>query len=243
MKRTFALALAAVLAFSVFCEAGPLDDLLGFFEGKQMNEEKSLYTENDMVEYALARLEEKYHVTFEIEPDGRMFGHQDGNEKKPLNLRAYGHPVGNEEERFFVIVTESGGFRDNYWVFEYQNEVAELVKKDLEAFDLEADIEVDYPATEEKPAADLTAQQLIYDPECILFFEPQVDDQETQEGYVPVIRQWMRFLYGLDYNWYLEVHRKSDQALLFTLDPGDNGFKSEEDWSDERIAEYIRIGE
>ena len=241
MSKTWILAAALALAFATVCEAGPLDSFSGSFEENHMESENRVYTEIEMADFALERLEEKYHKPFEIESSGRMYGHQDGKENKPVSLRAYAHPAGNEEERFFLIVTEPDSFRDNYWVYEYKQEVTKLVEKQLEPFGLKAVLEIDYPVTAEKPSPDLTAEELLHDPECILFFEPRIENQKQKSDYIPVIRQWMEFLYPLDYNWYFELHRDPDDALIFTLDPGDNGFKSSEDWKDELLESYIRL--
>lgn len=236
------LLLAAVVVFAFTCQAGPLEDFFEWIEEDPMENEKSVYTEEEMVKDALACLEERYSAAFEIEPDGRTFGHQNGSEDGPMTLRAYAHPTDREEERFYVIVTEPDSIRDNYWVYEYQPEVAARVQKDLDTAGLTAGIVVDYPATAGRPSQILTAEQLLEDPKCILFFEPTAEDQEDSSAYVPLIRQWMQFLYALDYNWYLELHRISDNKVIFTLDPGDNGFTGAEDWSDSLIESYIREG-
>lgn len=60
------------------------------------------------------------------------------------------------------------------------------------------------------------------------------------EEYVPLIRAWMEKLYPADFNWYFELRDKeNDELRYFTLAPGDNGFDSTDNWSDEMIARYI----
>lgn len=80
----------------------------------------------------------------------------------------------------------------------------------------------------------------LYSGQTTIFFYAYVEDVEDHSEYVPLIKAWMEKLYNADFKWYFELREKgNDELHYFTLDPGDNGFTSVDDWSDELIAKYI----
>lgn len=240
LKRIFCCLTVFIFVFSFgfVVYANPLDDLLSLFGVRTTDSNVNVRTKADMIDFALICLKERYQSSFEIEEENLTYGHKDGKKNNPFVLRAYAHPIDDVNKRFFVIVTESGECKDNYWTYMYEDEVKELVSKDMFVYDLQCDVKIDYPVTE-KPYLSLTAEELMMDKRCIIFFEPVVEDCSDVKEYVLMIRKWMDFLYALDYNWYLKMYRASDDNVVFTLDPHDNGFHASDDWTDELIASYF----
>lgn len=198
------------------------------------------HSEAEMAAYAETCLAEKYGKQFEIEEENRIYSHQDGDENKPMSLRAYAHPLGDNEDRCFIVATETDGVKDNYFINAYQKAVSEQIGSEMEKSHLRAKIEIDYPAKVTPLPENLSVDEVIHDSECIIFFEAMTEAKDNLQDYIPLVREWMDFLYGLDYRWYLEIRDEDNPSILyFTLDPGDNNFTCSDDWSDELIIRYI----
>ena len=195
-------------------------------------------TEDDLIDAAAGILKERYGKDFVIEEEGRTFTRGDGRGSGVSVMRAYAHPKDDSSDRFYVIA-ENGRCRDNYSALERRDEVEKLMNDAASAAGLTADARMTYSATETPIPPQMTAEEILLDDRCVIRFEPELADEETPEGYVDEIRKWMDFLYRLDCRWYMEAKRKSDGEVIFTLDPGDDGFSGSGDWSDSLIAEYV----
>ena len=231
---------AAVLAAAATSTANPADELSKIVEKMTVSGERSgPATEEDLAKRAEETLKERYGIDFVIEEENRVFSQKNGTTGSPSTLRAYAHPKKKEKARFYVIVEEKGPCRDNYSALARKDDVEDLVSDRMMDAGLTSDVTLTYSATEEPIPDWMTAEDILYDGRCTMYFEPELEDEDSPEGYVGEIRKWMDFLYPLDYNWYMEVKRKSDGEVIFTLDPHDNGFTESGDWKDSLIAGYV----
>lgn len=231
------------LLWTTWCRAGILDELTGIVEGLVGDGSAHVMSEAEMVDLAKERLREKYGLEFENEAEKKTYSHENGKESNPMVLRAYAHPAGKEQEQCYIIVKEPNTVMDNYSICEYSNAILAVVNDEAKQFGLEASARVSYPATEERLESGLEADDILHRKDCTIIFEPQAGVDGEASSNIPLIRRWMRFLYSRDYKWHFRLcDERVPSNIIFTLDPGDNGFSSEEDWSDELLAEYISEG-
>ena len=196
-------------------------------------------TEEEMVQYAKDQLMARYGQEFEIETTDRFYAHVNGHDSNPMTLRAFAHPVSNTRERCYVIVTEPDIFKDNYFIYEYSDAILKPIDKALHDAKLKGHANVDYPASEVPLESGLDPKDVLHHDGCVIVFEQRVEDGMSPEDGAKLVREWMKFLYPLDYEWYFNLYRSSDVDPWFTLDPVDNGFKSADDWSDDLLIKYL----
>ena len=194
-------------------------------------------TEEDMKAYALERLEEKYKQAFEIE-EIFVYGHQDGEEDMPMYLNGKVHVVGNESLYCCFSVTQPHLFTDNYEMNYYKEDIIKYAKESIKGVSDDYKIQIDHSLTAKVYDSKMDYKEYLYDGLCCIRYTVCVEDSEDYHTYIPMIRKWMDALYTLDYEWFFEVCDKDGQ-WYFTLDPGDNGFDSSDDWDDKMIYESI----
>lgn len=73
-----------------------------------------------------------------------------------------------------------------------------------------------------------------------IYYTAYIRKESDAHRYIPIIRQWMKVLYQLDYSWYFELRDLNcKDQYYFTLDSADQSFTCSEDWDDELIYAYI----
>lgn len=208
-------------------------------KGKVDHKDVNVSTEVDMKDYALKVLEEKYGQAFEI-ASILKYDHKDGEENKPMYLNGYAHVIGNEDLDCYFVVTEPNEFVDDFATNYYKEAINKQLSKDFSDLSNEYDIFIDHDLTDKVFDPKMDYQKYLYNKQCCIDVTVYVPYSEDAHDYISVIRAWMDKLYGAKYDWYFELHDQEDKdKCYFTLDPGDNGFDSADDWSDELIYDYI----
>ena len=196
-------------------------------------------TEEDMKAYALERLQEKYNQTFEIE-EIINYDHKNGEEDMPMNLTGRGHVVGDESLYCYFEVIQPHGFKDDYATNYYKDDITEYVKKGLKGISSDYELYINHHLTVKTYDPKMDYKEYLQDGLCCIDYTAYVDESEDYHTYIPLIREWMDALYTADYKWYLKIcSRQDNDKLYFTLDPGDYGFNSSDDWDDEKIYDSI----
>ena len=209
-------------------------------EEYNMHKDIEVHSEEEMREFALNCMEEKYGKPFLIDETYCNYVHFNGHEDMPMVLYARAYPEGDEKDICGLFVEEPNTFKDNYSVKLYRHEIEDVIFPKMEQYDLEGEIEIDYPLMVGTIGDDLSAEDIMYDRNtCIDFFQP-VDKEEDIREYIPLVRKWLDFLYTCDYEWYFALTDKENFYYQFIgISKGDHGYTTEEEWSDEQLLRVM----
>ena len=194
-------------------------------------------TEEEMKAYALERLQDKYNQAFEIE-EIFYYNHEDGEEGMPMKLKGRAHVEGDESLYCYFKVTQPNWFEDDYATNYYKEDITNYIEESLKGISCDYELYIDHDLTVKNYNPKMDYKEYLYDGLCGIDYTVYVDESEDYHTYIPLIREWMDVLYAADYKWYFEIYDKKGK-LYYTLDPGDNGFHSSEEWTDESIYENI----
>lgn len=198
-----------------------------------------VHTEEEMKDFALQCLKDKYGYNFEFEQD-LTYAHENGHENRPLYLNGHVHVVGNETLRCYFEVTEPNIFRDNYASNYYKEDIIAYLTDKIGDMPSAYEIEVTNRISNTVFDPNMDFKDFLYQCDCEVSYTAYVPATDDPHEYIPIIRKWMDVMYNADYDWYFELHDIQDKDLCyFTLHPGDNGYDSTDDWDDETIYNYI----
>ena len=213
-----------------------VEDTINKLKEESKYKDVEVHTEEEMKDYALLRLKEKYNKEFEFEEDLRYRPENDDI----MCLNGHAHVIGDEELRCYFGVTEPNQFRDNYASNYYKEDIKKYLEPTLKNISSEYEISVGYDINSKVFDPEMDFKKYLYNDKCEIYYTAYVKEVSDYHQYIPIIREWMEVLYKADYKWYFELHDIDDKdKYYFTLDPGDNGFNSPEDWKDELIYKYI----
>jgi hypothetical protein len=209
-------------------------------EEHKMFENINVRTEDEMRSFARTALKERYGRDFELDLENNFYRHQNGHEALPFVYTGFAYPADSREDRCSYKVIEPNSFLDNYSINKYKSEIDEFLKTQMKDYGVEGMARAVMQATSDVLEDDLDASDLIHEKNVTVWFEAHVAPEATAKDYISQIRAWMDYLYSRDFNWYFELFGVGSKELkLFTLCDSDYGYKSSEDWSDERILEDI----
>lgn len=205
-----------------------------------MHKDVEVHTEEEMKEFALKCLEEKYGKKFLIDDAHCHYNHFNGHEEQPMVLRAKAYPEEDESDICGIFVEEPNVFQDNYSINFYRQEIEEKIVPEMDKFGIEGKIEFDYPYMTGTIGNNLSAEDIIYDKNTCICFFPSAAMESDMSVYIPLIRKWLDFLYTCDYDWYFALTDEEDMDYQFIgISKGDYGYTSSDQWSDEKIMEGI----
>ena len=230
--------LSGCTAKEVFNEISDLKDY------NDMVTSYDVHTEEEMRDFALYCLEEKYGVPFELSEDYSHYGHINGHEELSLALRGRAYNRDNEDYFCGFSVVEPNHFSDNYFVTWYLDDVKSIIEPELEKQEISAFIDLSYPLLQTTLDSDLTAEDILGMSNMQLSFYWPTELKDDIHDYLPEIRRWIDFLYSLDYNcdWYFAMTSEDDyNDQYFTIMKGDHGYTSADDWTDEEILNELHI--
>lgn len=136
----------------------------------------------------------------------------------------------DEEGKSCYFLLNDGNLHDNYSIHYYEDDILSLIN----GYPKGGTVTVEYSVYGKRLEGKQDPKEFLYDSNVEIWFSTQV----TRKNFLTVIRPWLNFLYDQDYKWYFEAY--DGQILAFTLDPGDNGFTSSQDWSDEMLLRYVK---
>lgn len=198
-----------------------------------------VHTEDEMKEFALESLKEKYKQEFEF-VDDFIYEHEDGEENKPMYLNGYAYVATNRELGCYFEVREPNKFVDDYATNYYEDDIKQYLKESLKGGLSDYEIFISYNLSDRTFKPTMNFRKYLYDDNCCINYTAYVEQSEDVHTYIPLIREWMKELYKADYRWYFELHDTENKSKkYFTLYPGDNGFDSVDDWTDDYIYECI----
>lgn len=111
---------------------------------EQTYEDVEVYSEEEMREYALERLKNKYGEDFEFEEEGLKYGYWDKERKDFLYMTGWVHVIGDEEKRCVFKVKEPNDFSDNYEINYYKEEIDSYIRNEWSDLDSDYKIEIDH---------------------------------------------------------------------------------------------------
>lgn len=198
-------------------------------------------TMEEMKTFAKEKLSERYGTPFIImdeKPEALTYVADE--ESKHLSGQAY--VKGEPDKSCYFRVEAPHTFKDDFATQYYKEEILAAIQPQLEGIEKSSyNIIIDHDLSSKLIDPSKTSyKDYLYDGHCCLCFTAFTEEKEALEQYIPVIREWMNVLYAADYHWYFELRSSEDQEkILFTLDPGDNGFDASEDWEDDYICRCI----
>lgn len=211
---------------------------------KKMTASYDVHTEEEMREFALYCLEEKYGVPFEFKDEYVHYGHINGHEELSLELWGRAYNSDNNDYYCGFSVVEPNSFSDDYFVNWYIDDVKSVIRPQMEYHDISGEIELSYPLLATPLDRDLTAEEVLAMSKMQLIFFLPTELKEDIHDYLPELRRWIDFLYSLEYNcdWYFAMTSEDDQNdQYFTIMKGDHGYTSADDWTDEEILSDLHI--
>lgn len=199
-----------------------------------------VHSEEEMREFALNCLEEKYGKTFVIDEGYCEYEHFNGHENMPMTLRARAYLEGDENVTCGLYVEEPNIFKDNYSAKCYLPQIKEKIFPEMEKYGIEGEIELEYPVSTGTVGDNLSADDIIYDGSAQIYFYQEVEEESDISAYIPLVRKWLDFLYNCDYDWYFTLTAEGNINYQYIgITKGDFGYTSTDEWSDERIIHHI----
>ena len=196
----------------------------------------NVHTEEEMLEFALSYLEEKYDEKFVIDKSYYKYKHKNGHEDAPMILNARFRPVSDDHLVAAFYVTEPNSIIDNYSMIKHQYDVEDYILPELAERGLDGYITISCPLIKGKVDDDITVEDIIYDEGVDIMFYQPVDPEIPMKDNLPLIRKWMDYLYTCDYEWFFSLTDENNpELLLYQLYKNDHGYTSADDWDDEEI--------
>lgn len=202
----------------------------------QQHKDVEVHTEEEMREFALQCLEERYGKKFQIDEAYCVYGHLNGHEELPMTLRARVYAEEDAGKIGGIFVEEPNIFQDNYSVMLYLDAVEAVIRPEMEKYGLEGAIQISYPLVVGTIGDDLSAEDILYDDSTCICFYAAVEREDDPDAYLPLIRKWLDFLYTCDYMWYFALAYEGDlDRQVIGISKGDYLHTSQEEWTDEEI--------
>ncbi|MCR5719964.1 MAG: hypothetical protein K6F84_05310 [Lachnospiraceae bacterium] len=204
----------------------------------------NVHTEDEMLEFALSYLEEKYGEEFVIDKSFYKYKHKNGHEDAPMVLNARVRPVSDDSLVAAFYLEEPNLIRDNYSAVSHLHEVEDVLFLEFEEHGLEGTIIIDASSLDEDLDEDVTAEDIIYNDKIdIKIYQPVNKDGEMEDN-LPLIRKWLDYLYTCDYNWDFGLVAEDDSDyILFQINKFDHGYNSSAEWSDKELLDRAEFAE
>ncbi|MCR5608911.1 MAG: hypothetical protein K6G26_07595 [Lachnospiraceae bacterium] len=201
-----------------------------------------VHSEEEMREFALKCLEEKYGKKFLIDESYCEYEHFNGHEDKPMTLYARAYPECEKKETCGLFVEEPNIFKDNYFVNLYLPDIEDFIIPEMDKYDLKGELDIDYPLMAGTIGDSLSAKDIIYDTNTRIVFLQPVEKKDDIQEYITIVRKWLNFLYTCDYEWYFALTDKEDSYYQYIgISKGDLGYSSEKEWTDEDLLSIMEF--
>ena len=206
-------------------------------KGRVMFSDVEAHTLDEMHDFALYALQEKYGIEFELDTENDVYGHKNGHDDMPIELVGSAYPKGNKEDMCRYEIVEPNTFYDNYSSNKYKTQINEYLQAQMDEYGVQGRAEA-----KRKPSADIFEGELdipkyLSNGLVTVYYEMDVPEDVTDEEIMAGIRPWMDLCYTRHFDWYFRVYQGED--IVFTLSDSDHGHKSSGEWSDEEILETI----
>ena len=199
-----------------------------------------VHSEEEMREFALNCLEEKYGKPFVIDESYYVYEHFNGHENMPMILNARAYPEGDENDICAFYVKEPNFFKDNYSVNSYLPQIEDKIFPEMEKYGIEGKFDLIYPLSTGTVGDNLSVDDIIYNNGATIYFYQEVEEESDISAYIPLVRKWLDFLYTCDYDWYFTLTAEGNINYQYIgISKGDFGYTSTDEWSDERIIHHI----
>lgn len=209
---------------------------------KYKNEYKDIdvHTEEEMREFALEALKNKYGKEFAIDETYCKYNHVNGHDYNPMQLRARAYPVDDPEDVCGIRVREPNEFEDTYSVNKYNSVVAEYLKPQMDEYGVSGIVDISYPDMTGIMEDGLSAEDIIYDGNSCIRFVQITEQKEDITEYIPTIRKWLEYLYTCDFEWYFTLADENDRYYSYAgISKGDHMYTSADQWTEENLLSLI----
>ncbi len=237
MKSLKIIALSLITSITLCGCSNTVEKISELYKYFSEKKEIEVHTQEEMEAYALSSLKDRYGKEFAIDHDTFCkYGHFNGHEDKEMVLRARAYPVDAPEDYCGIYVKEPNYFSENYYVYQFKDEIGQKIYPAMQEYGLDNDFYIDATLKTLPVAPDMTADELLYDPDTTINFKVYMPKEEDYSVYFPVIRQWAEFLYSdsVDYDWYFSINSEDDPLLsYFSMYKGEHSYTSADQWTDE----------
>ncbi len=203
-----------------------------------------VHSEQEMLDFALSYLDQKYDEQFVIDKSYYKYKHKNGHEDAPMVLNARFHPIGDDHLVGAFYLEEPNIISDNYSIIMHQYEVEDVLFPEFAKQDLSAVISIDASQIRGDLDKDISAEEIIYDDRVTIQVYQPVNRNADMKENLPLIRKWLDYLYTCDYEWDFGLIAEDDNNyILFQINKSDCGYQSADDWSDEELLYRAEIME
>ncbi|MCR4691241.1 MAG: hypothetical protein K5739_07850 [Lachnospiraceae bacterium] len=202
-----------------------------------------LNSEEEMQEYALSYLKDKYDREFVIDKTYYKYKQKSNGNDSPMILNARVHPEDDDHLVAAFYLEDTGMIQEDFAVIQHQYEVEDILFPQFEEQGLEGRIIIDSSEMKEVPE-DITAKQIIHDENVSIQVYQLVDRDHDRTEDFPLVRKWLDYLYTCDFQWVFGLAAEDDpDYFLLQIGCTDKGYHTGDEWSDKELLEDAEFTE